>query len=70
MCTNCHGTNGFSTSSSWPNLAGQSKDYIAAALKSYAGGQRSNVIMTTLAKSLSDSEINKVAAYYAGATCK
>jgi cytochrome c553 len=70
MCTNCHGTNGFSTSNSWPNLAGQSKDYIAAALKSYAGGQRSNVIMATLAKSLSGPEIDKVATYYAGATCK
>lgn len=70
MCTNCHGSNGFSTSGSWPNLAGQSKDYIASALKAYAGGQRSNVIMTSIAKSLSGSDIDKVATFFAGATCK
>ena len=70
MCTNCHGSNGFSTNSSWPNLAGQSKDYIASALKSFAGGQRTNVVMTGIAKSLNNSEIDKVATYFAGATCK
>lgn len=70
MCTNCHGTNGVSASNSWPNLAGQSKDYITAALKSYAGGQRSNAIMTSIAKSLSNSDIDKVASYFAGAACK
>ncbi len=70
MCTNCHGTNGAGVGSAWPNLAGQSKDYIANALKAYAGGARSNVIMSAIAKSLSDAKAEKVAAYYASAVCK
>ena len=70
ICTNCHGTNGVETSNAWPNLAGQSKDYLVAALKSYASRQRSNAIMSRLAKSLSESDTEKLAAYYAGATCK
>jgi cytochrome c553 len=70
MCTSCHGTNGVSTSSAWPNLAGQSKDYLVNALKSYASGGRSNVVMSTLAKSLRESDIEKLAAYYADVTCK
>ena len=70
MCTNCHGANGVSTDRAWPNLAGQSKDYLANALKAYAGGTRSNVVMSALAKGLSDADIEKFAAYYASSSCK
>ena len=70
MCTGCHGLNGVPTGDAWPNLVGQSKDYLQSALKSYASGDRSHVVMSALAKSLSDAEAEKVAAYYSDAACK
>jgi cytochrome c553 len=70
MCTNCHGANGRSAGHTAPDLAGQSKNYLAAALKSYASGARSHVVMDALAKAASDAEVEKIAAYYAGAICR
>jgi cytochrome c553 len=70
MCASCHGVNGVPTGEAWPNLLGQSRDYLQGALKSYASGDRTHVVMTALAKSLDDAEAAKVAAYYSGATCK
>ena len=70
MCTNCHGTDGVSADRVWPNLAGQSKNYLTDALKAYAGGKRTNVVMSSLAKNLSDADTENLAAYYAGASCK
>jgi cytochrome c553 len=70
VCTNCHGANGISADRSAPNLAGQSKDYLAAALKSYASGARSHVVMYVIAKATNDANVAKIATYYARATCK
>ena len=70
MCTNCHGANGVATSRSWPNLAGQSKEYLLNALKAYKGGGRTNVVMSALAKDMSDADMEHLAAYYANASCK
>ncbi len=70
VCTNCHGANGIGGDRSAPNLVGQSKDYLADALKAYAGGARSHVVMTALAKGVSDADAEKLAAYYAGVSCK
>ncbi len=39
-CAACHGIAGISTQPAWPNLAGQSNNYLAAALKSYKNGGR------------------------------
>lgn len=70
MCTNCHGANGISGNRAWPNLAGQSKNYLADALKAYAGAKRTNVVMSSLAKSMSDADTDNLAAYYAGTRCE
>ena len=70
MCTNCHGANGISTDRLAPNLVGQSKDYLADALKAYASGTRSNVVMVALTKGMSDADAEKLAAYYASSSCK
>jgi cytochrome c553 len=70
VCTNCHGTNGVSGGAAAPHLAGQSKDYLASALKSYASGTRSHVVMDALAKGTSDADVEKIATYYARSTCK
>ncbi len=69
-CIACHGANGKSTNPSWPNLVGQSKDYLVSALRRYGTGARKNAIMAGIVKGLSEPELENVAAYYAAATCK
>ena len=67
-CFSCHGTD-FNTpiDPSYPKLAGQHKDYLAHALKTYKRGDaangRSNGIMTAQVKPLSDQDIQDLAAY-------
>jgi len=70
VCTNCHGANGISADHAAPNLAGQSKDYLASALKSYASGARSHAVMSVLVNATSEADVEKIAAYYARSTCK
>jgi cytochrome c553 len=70
VCTNCHGANGISADHTAPNLAGQSKDYLVGAIKSYASGARSHVVMYVLANATNNADIEKIASYYAHATCK
>jgi cytochrome c553 len=70
VCTNCHGADGVSPDHTAPNLAGQSKDYLASALKSYGSGARSHVVMYVLANATSDADVEKIATYYARATCQ
>jgi cytochrome c553 len=70
VCTNCHGANGISADHVAPNLAGQSKSYLASAIKSYVSGARVHVVMYVLANATSDADVEKIASYYAHATCK
>lgn len=69
-CAACHGADGRSTNRSWPNLLGQSNDYLANALKAYKDGVRKNAIMAGIAKDLSNEDLGHVTAYYASASCK
>jgi cytochrome c553 len=66
VCAACHGENGVSVSPDIPNLAGQSGAAIYKQLHDYRSGSRSNQSMTGIAKSLDESVIADVAAYYAG----
>ena len=70
ICTNCHGANGVATDRSWPDLTGQSKEYLVNSLKAYKDGTRTNVVMSALAKDLSDADMDNLAGYYANASCK
>lgn len=69
-CTACHGAAGVSANPAWPNLVGLSHDYLVAALKGYKEGERKNVLMSPVAKDLSDADAEAAASYYAGASCK
>jgi cytochrome c553 len=62
-CSACHGQNGISVASIYPNLAGQKMDYMVAQLKAFRDGTRSNPIMAPIAKSLSEADIANVTAY-------
>lgn len=70
LCANCHGVNGVPTAEAWPNLLGQSRDYLQGALRSYANGDRSHAVMSAIARSLNDAETATVAAWYGGAACQ
>jgi cytochrome c553 len=69
-CTACHGADGRSANRAWPNLVGQSKDYLVVAVKAYQSGARKNAMMAGISKDLSDADVDVVATYYAGAGCK
>lgn len=68
-CASCHGANfNEPVDPSYPKLAGQHKDYLVQALKSYQRGAvgtsgRSNAIMEAQAKALSNADIENIAAY-------
>lgn len=63
-CVACHGENGKSLNSLWPNLAGQKKDYLSLQLHNFREGHRTNLIMGSLAKTLSDADIEALATYF------
>lgn len=66
-CAACHGPAGAGIPAQFPRLAGQHQDYTDAQLKSFRGGARSNnAQMTTIAKRMSDEEMQAVADYVAG----
>lgn len=69
-CANCHGAEGISPNETWPNLAGQNAAYLARILAAYKSGEQKDVAMTPLAKELSDADIQNLATYYAGLSCK
>jgi cytochrome c553 len=63
-CNACHGGNGMVTTPNTPRLAGQSQGYIAKQLRAFRDGDRKDPIMEPLAASLTDSQIDDIAAYY------
>ncbi len=69
-CASCHGGNGISPNDTWPNLAGQNAAYLVRILGAYKSGAQTDVMMSPVAQTLSDAEIQNLAAYYAGLSCK
>ena len=63
-CTGCHGINGISNNPMWPNLAGQQEGYLVKQMQAFRDGVREDPLMTPMAKTLSDSDIDNLAAYY------
>jgi cytochrome c553 len=64
VCVACHGLTGVSPTDAWPNLAGQGYTYLVNQLKAYRDGTRKEPMMDTVAKRLSDQDIDDLAAYY------
>lgn len=66
-CASCHSANGVGIPAQYPRLAGQHQDYTAAQLIAFRTGARKNSEpMTTIAKRMSDEEIQAVSDYVAG----
>jgi cytochrome c553 len=68
-CQGCHGIPGTKTAFpdlySVPKLGGQHPQYIVSALKAYKTGQRNHSTMQANAATLSDQDMEDIAAYYA-----
>jgi cytochrome c553 len=64
-CSNCHGIQGIAPAPNFPNLAGQKEAYLVKALRAYREGERHDPIMKGMVASLSDDNIQNLAAYFA-----
>lgn len=68
ICAACHGPKGNSSSSAFPNLAGQQKDYLTVQLKAFRDHTRADpmaqAFMWGMASQLTDDVIGELAAYY------
>lgn len=74
-CLACHGANGNSANPEWPNLAGQNASYIENQLHLFHDGKRTGkmgdaaaTMMPAMATTLSNQNIEDVAAYYSQQT--
>ncbi|HDZ15768.1 MAG TPA: cytochrome c [Methylophaga aminisulfidivorans] len=71
VCFACHGQNGKALMPTYPNLAGQNKAYLVSSLKAYRSKERRgglSSLMYSQAGSLSDDDINNLAAYFSSLT--
>ena len=64
VCAACHGTNGIGNFELWPNLAGQKLGYLIKAMKEFRDGKRTDPSMAPVIKTLSDQDVEDIAAYY------
>jgi cytochrome c553 len=65
VCAGCHGEAGISLAPIFPNLAGQSAEYLYWQLVEYKRGKRAPSPMTPLAQPLSDADMRDLASYFA-----
>jgi cytochrome c553 len=65
MCQACHGLDGLSKTPDAPNIAGQLEPYLVTQLQAFKVGSRKNDAMSVVAPSLSDKDIEDLAAYFA-----
>jgi cytochrome c553 len=64
VCVACHGPAGNSTNPVMPSLAGQPAQFIATELFQFRDGNRKDPQMTPLAATLSNADMNDLAAYF------
>lgn len=69
-CFACHGADGNAVDPQYPRLAGQYNEYIQQALHEYKDGRRNNPIMKGFTATLSDQDIEDIAAYYSSLPSK
>jgi cytochrome c553 len=72
-CLGCHGVPNYENTYPMyrvPKLHGQHPEYIVSALKAYRSGERSHATMHAQASSMSDEDMQDVAAYLSGTVVK
>ena len=70
MCQACHGLDGLSKTPDAPNITGQTEPYIVTQLQAFKAGARKNDAMSVVAPSLSDKDIEDLAAYFSAIEIK
>ncbi len=65
LCAGCHGVDGNSINGVWPTLAGQHASYLVKQLKNFKSGERVDPVMQGMVQSLSDEDMQDIAAYFA-----
>ena len=65
FCAHCHGTDGNSSSSAYPSLAGQTRDYLYRQMKDFKEGRRKDSMMSASIGVLSDKDMQELAEYFA-----
>ncbi|SEP40902.1 Cytochrome c553 [Nitrosovibrio sp. Nv6] len=73
-CIGCHGIEGYRTSYptvyNVPRLGGQHAEYLVKALQAYKDGNRNHPTMKAIADTLTQQDMEDLAAYYSGASGK
>jgi cytochrome c553 len=72
-CLGCHGVPGYKNAYpnySVPKLEGQHAEYLVLALQAYRSGERSHITMHSQASTLSDQDMQDIAAYFSGTPLK
>ena len=65
QCAACHGTDGNSSETSFPKLAGQGEGYLYKQLLNFASGTRESLIMGPMIADISADGLADLSAYYA-----
>lgn len=68
QCRTCHGIDGKARIPIAPHIGGEPADYIVHQLTAFRDGTREHEMMTIVARSLTDTQILDLAAWYAGNT--
>lgn len=63
-CISCHGMTGKTVNDTWPNLAGQNKEYLFQQLMDFSTKKRKSMIMNVIANELNEQQMRDVAEYY------
>jgi cytochrome c553 len=64
VCAICHGPRGIAALPNAPNLAGQQALYMSEQLRNYRSGKRQNEVMNMIAKTLTDTDIVQLSAWF------
>jgi cytochrome c553 len=68
FCAHCHGTDGNSSSSTYPSLAGQTKEYLFRQMKDFKDGRRTDPQMTPSIAVLTEPDMQELADYFSSQT--
>ncbi len=63
-CTTCHGNDGNSAAAAYPNLAGQTSQYLFKQLKDFKEGRRKSVVMSPMVGFMSEQDMQDLADYF------
>ena len=69
FCAACHGNKGVPTDpKTIPVIWGQEQSYLMKQLRDFRNGERNSAVMSPIAKDLAETDLRKIAAYFAAKT--